>query len=241
MIYFWIQYSWAHSGGTDDYGCHAGTEPYHCHEPKYGSEIFEIPSSYTYTTPSYNASWSYGEGVTSLGEAYFSVSKRYGTSSVKYSCIIPKSSEEIVSEILLSYCPTSIYFTDSVAERGYFPTYTITKTNGTVNEFNKLWWFDNSVGCFNAWFKNDWLAMQGKLVSVYQGDNIYLNDFVVTSDDGSEDYYQLKFNVQGFQKSVQELHSSKCSISLSPVSMSCIRSFFSHFMSLGRAIISSTT
>lgn len=21
----------AHSGGTDAYGCHAGTQPYHCH------------------------------------------------------------------------------------------------------------------------------------------------------------------------------------------------------------------
>ncbi len=24
----------AHSGGTDSRGCHAGTQPYHCHTPK---------------------------------------------------------------------------------------------------------------------------------------------------------------------------------------------------------------
>ena len=24
----------AHSGGTDKYGCHAGSRPYHCHNPK---------------------------------------------------------------------------------------------------------------------------------------------------------------------------------------------------------------
>ena len=24
----------AHSGGTDAYGCHAGSQPYHCHTPK---------------------------------------------------------------------------------------------------------------------------------------------------------------------------------------------------------------
>ena len=26
----------AHSGGTDRHGCHAGTQPYHCHNPKNG-------------------------------------------------------------------------------------------------------------------------------------------------------------------------------------------------------------
>jgi len=24
----------AHSGGTDKYGCHAGSKPYHCHNSK---------------------------------------------------------------------------------------------------------------------------------------------------------------------------------------------------------------
>ncbi|MFD2177764.1 YHYH domain-containing protein [Veronia pacifica] len=27
----------AHSGGTDENGCHAGSKPYHCHNPKNGS------------------------------------------------------------------------------------------------------------------------------------------------------------------------------------------------------------
>jgi hypothetical protein len=26
--------AFAHSGGTDANGCHAGTKPYHCHNPK---------------------------------------------------------------------------------------------------------------------------------------------------------------------------------------------------------------
>jgi hypothetical protein len=26
--------SFAHSGGTDSNGCHAGTKPYHCHNKK---------------------------------------------------------------------------------------------------------------------------------------------------------------------------------------------------------------
>ena len=26
--------AYAHSGGTDSNGCHAGTQPYHCHTPK---------------------------------------------------------------------------------------------------------------------------------------------------------------------------------------------------------------
>ena len=26
--------AYSHSGGTDSRGCHAGTQPYHCHEPK---------------------------------------------------------------------------------------------------------------------------------------------------------------------------------------------------------------
>ena len=26
---------YAHSGGTDAYGCHAGSQPYHCHQPKF--------------------------------------------------------------------------------------------------------------------------------------------------------------------------------------------------------------
>ena len=26
-----MNHAWAHSGGTDRHGCHAGTQPYHCH------------------------------------------------------------------------------------------------------------------------------------------------------------------------------------------------------------------
>lgn len=33
-IFLYGTSSYAHSGGTDSAGCHAGTEPYHCHEPK---------------------------------------------------------------------------------------------------------------------------------------------------------------------------------------------------------------
>ena len=36
----------AHSGGTDAYGCHAGSQPYHCHTPK-------TPSYDDYSEPSY--------------------------------------------------------------------------------------------------------------------------------------------------------------------------------------------
>lgn len=32
----------AHSGGTDRHGCHAGTEPYHCHNSKDDDKAGEI-------------------------------------------------------------------------------------------------------------------------------------------------------------------------------------------------------
>lgn len=36
----------AHSGGTDAYGCHAGSQPYHCHTPKTPSyDDYSKPSS----------------------------------------------------------------------------------------------------------------------------------------------------------------------------------------------------
>lgn len=31
MVTFAASFSYAHSGGTDSKGCHAGTKPYHCH------------------------------------------------------------------------------------------------------------------------------------------------------------------------------------------------------------------
>jgi len=44
----------AHSGGTDSNGCHAGSEPYHCHNSKNGSEssidvgAWDINAGYQY-------------------------------------------------------------------------------------------------------------------------------------------------------------------------------------------------
>jgi hypothetical protein len=32
MLFFLISSVFAHSGGTDAYGCHSGSEPYHCHD-----------------------------------------------------------------------------------------------------------------------------------------------------------------------------------------------------------------
>ena len=50
----------AHSGGTDSFGCHSGSQPYHCHSSK--STPYKTPSYNFYTpptikpyrTPSYN-------------------------------------------------------------------------------------------------------------------------------------------------------------------------------------------
>ena len=27
-----VESAFSHSGGTDDFGCHAGSQPYHCHD-----------------------------------------------------------------------------------------------------------------------------------------------------------------------------------------------------------------
>lgn len=37
IIFGLIFESYAHSGRTDRYGCHAGSKPYHCHTPKYST------------------------------------------------------------------------------------------------------------------------------------------------------------------------------------------------------------
>ena len=36
-----INPAFAHSGGTDSRGCHAGSQPYHCHNSKNGSREYE--------------------------------------------------------------------------------------------------------------------------------------------------------------------------------------------------------
>ncbi len=37
--------TFAHSGGTDSRGCHAGSQPYHCHNPKSGNSSSSSTSS----------------------------------------------------------------------------------------------------------------------------------------------------------------------------------------------------
>ena len=39
----------AHSGGTDRFGCHAGSQPYHCHNSNSGSSSGSSSSSLTST------------------------------------------------------------------------------------------------------------------------------------------------------------------------------------------------
>ncbi len=47
----------AHSGGTDQWGCHAGSQPYHCHNPKndysndYGDGGNDYPSNSYWSVP----------------------------------------------------------------------------------------------------------------------------------------------------------------------------------------------
>lgn len=40
---FWVSLCLAHSGGTDKYGCHAGSQPYHCHNKYSGGSGDESP------------------------------------------------------------------------------------------------------------------------------------------------------------------------------------------------------
>ena len=41
-------FAYAHSGGTNAAGCHAGSKPYHCHNAK---KNYSTSSSYTYNHP----------------------------------------------------------------------------------------------------------------------------------------------------------------------------------------------
>lgn len=43
----------AHSGGTDQWGCHAGSQPYHCHNPKNNYSDNYGNSGDSYTSNSY--------------------------------------------------------------------------------------------------------------------------------------------------------------------------------------------
>ena len=32
LLLVFVEPAFSHSGGTDDFGCHAGSRPYHCHD-----------------------------------------------------------------------------------------------------------------------------------------------------------------------------------------------------------------
>jgi hypothetical protein len=47
-----------HSGGTDQYGCHAGSQPYHCHNGGTGSGLPDCNSDMPWRhEPSENLRW----------------------------------------------------------------------------------------------------------------------------------------------------------------------------------------
>ena len=47
--------AYSHSGGTNEYGCHAGSQPYHCHNDEERADLYQITKAITLVSLAVNA------------------------------------------------------------------------------------------------------------------------------------------------------------------------------------------
>ena len=145
MLLLWhASFSYAHSGRTDRYGCHAGSQPYHCHNSGSSSSGGNsIRSGGETSSQSESSSISVALAVIAVGAAvYFLLKERAKKPAKNYVLDVIRTAKEhrdanwVSTEELRKIAVKEIALKNSVAQKRIRRS--LARSCGSIKQFDRL-------------------------------------------------------------------------------------------------------